>query len=197
MSLLGEYQPWWCHQFMKTPPSLDIYSPCLPILLTISRIYDTPCSPLLPLPSTIHDIFNTLDSCVALSAFDINQSICDHYCEPKMQLAIIWLPNSIVAVTNTIQMPTQEVQIWGSNDSDGVSKWVAEAMGIWQKKGGWTTQSKYYKVRESNWGIPQSISIRNKLGAGSKKWDLILHHCVTQISNQVLKRVLWKCCMAA
>ena len=65
-------------------------------------------------------------------------------------------------------------------------------MGIWQDKGGLTTQRMNNKVRERIWEIAQSISIINKQGAGPEQWDLLIDGCVTRISELESKRPLWK-----
>jgi len=57
-----------------------------------------------------------------------------------MQCDVFWLPKSVVADANTIQMLTLHVHVWAKNAGVGVSQWVAETMGIWQEKGGLTTQ---------------------------------------------------------
>jgi len=59
-------------------------------------------------------------------------------------------------------MPTLQVRVWAENTGVGVSKWAAEAMGIWQDKGGFTTQQIDNKVRERVLEIAQSMSIINK-----------------------------------
>ena len=74
----------------------------------------------------------------------------------------------MVANANSIQMPTLQVRIWAENDGVAVSQRAAEAMGIWQDKGGLTTQWIDYKVTECVWEIAQSKSILNKQGAGRR-----------------------------
>jgi len=61
-------------------------------------------------------------------------------------------------------------------------------MGIWQDKGGLTTQQIDKKVRERVCEIAQYMSIINKQGTGPKQWDLLIDHCVTQISELESKR---------
>jgi hypothetical protein len=73
-----------------------------------------------------------------------------------------WLPKSVIADANTIQMPTLQVRVWAENIGVGVSQWAAETMGIWQDKGGLTTQWIDDKVMECVWEISQSMSIINK-----------------------------------
>ncbi|KAF8533638.1 hypothetical protein BDD12DRAFT_898353 [Trichophaea hybrida] len=89
-------------------------------------------------------------------------------------------------------MPTQQVRSWAENAGVGVSQWAAETMGIWQEKGGLTTQRKDNKVRQRGWEIAQSMCISNKLGAGPEQWDLLIDHCVVRISDLAPKRPLWK-----
>jgi hypothetical protein len=89
-------------------------------------------------------------------------------------------------------MPTLQVRVWAENAGVGVSQWAAETMGIWQEKGGLTTQRKDNKVRERVWEIAQSMSISNKLGAGPEQWDLLIDRCVVRISDLAPKRPLWK-----
>ena len=93
-------------------------------------------------------------------------------------------------------MTTLQVRICAENAGVGVSQWAAETMGIWQDKGGFTTQSIHNKVRERVWEIAQSLSIINKQGAGPKKWDLLINRCVTRIGELESKRPLWKWSMA-
>jgi len=52
-------------------------------------------------------------------------------------------------------------------------------MGIWQDKGGLTTQQIDNKVRERVWEIAQSMSIINKQGPSPEQWDLLIDRCVT------------------
>jgi hypothetical protein len=58
------------------------------------------------------------------------------------------LLKSVIADGNTIQMLPLQVRIWAENAGVGVSQWAAETMGIWQDKGGLTTQQMDNKVRE-------------------------------------------------
>jgi len=65
--MLSKLFPSWIAAKMMSldqeiPPSLDIHSPCLPILLTISTTFDTPSSPLLLCRITVDGIFNTPDA---------------------------------------------------------------------------------------------------------------------------------------
>jgi hypothetical protein len=57
-----------------------------------------------------------------------------------MECHTFWLLKSVVTDANTIQMPTLQVRVWAENAGVGVSLWAAETMGIWQDKGGLTTQ---------------------------------------------------------
>jgi len=93
-------------------------------------------------------------------------------------------------------MPTLEVRVWAENAGVGVSQWGAEIMGIWQDKGGLTTQRIDNKVREHFWEIAWSRSIINKQGAGPEQWDLLIDRCITRISELESKRPLWKQYMA-
>jgi len=93
-------------------------------------------------------------------------------------------------------MPTLQVRVWAENAGVGVSQWAAETMGIWQDKGGLTTQRMDNKVREHVWEIAQSMSIINKQGAGPEQWDLLIDRCVTRISELESKMPLWKRYMA-
>jgi hypothetical protein len=113
-----------------------------------------------------------------------------------MKLDAFWLPKSVVADANTIQMPTLQVRIWAENADVGVSQWAAAIIGIWQSKGGLTTQQIDIKVRELVWEMAQSISIVNKHGAGPEEWDLLIDRCVTPISNPESIRLLRKQFMA-
>jgi hypothetical protein len=113
-----------------------------------------------------------------------------------MECHTFWLLKSVVADANTIQMPTLQVRVWAENAGVGVSLWAAETMGIWQDKGGLTTQWIDNKVRERIWEIAQSMSIINKQGVGPKQWDLLIDRCVTRISELESKRLLWKRYMA-
>jgi hypothetical protein len=51
-------------------------------------------------------------------------------------------------------------------------------------------------VRERVWEIAQSMSIINKQGAGPERWDLLIDHCVTEISELESKWPLWERYMA-
>jgi len=93
-------------------------------------------------------------------------------------------------------MPTLQVCVWDENAGVGVSQWAAETMGIWQDKGGLTTQWMDNKVRERVWEIAQSMSIINKQGASPEQWDLLIDRCVTRISELESKRPLLKRYMA-
>jgi len=93
-------------------------------------------------------------------------------------------------------MPTLQVRVWAENAGVGVTQWAAETMGIWQDKGGLTTQRIDNNVRERDWEIAQSMSIINKQGAGPEQWDLLIDCCITQISELESKRPLWKRYMA-
>jgi hypothetical protein len=87
-------------------------------------------------------------------------------------------------------MPTLHVRIWAENAGVGVSQWAAESMGIWQDKGGLTTQQIDNKVGERAWEIAQSMSIIIKQGTGHTQWDLLIDRCVTRISDLESKRPL-------
>ena len=113
-----------------------------------------------------------------------------------MKCDAFWLPKSVVADANTIYMPTLQVHVWAENAGIGVSQWAAETMGIWQDKGGLTTQRMDNNVRERVWVIAQSRSIINKQGAGTEEWDLLIDRCLTLISELESKRPLWKRYMA-
>jgi len=101
------------------------------------------------------------------------------------------MPESVVTDANWIKMTTQHVHLWAENAAVGVCQWVAETMGNWQEKGGMTKQWKDNKVREHIREIAQYMRITNKLGIGPEKWDLIIDHCVTQISDMASQRPLW------
>jgi len=107
-----------------------------------------------------------------------------------------WLPKSVDAYANTIQMPTQHVHLSADNTSVGVRQWAVETMAIWQEKGGLTTQWKDNIVREHVWVLAQSMNIRNKRCAGCEKRDLLIDHCITTISDLEFTRPLWKLNMA-
>jgi len=66
-------------------------------------------------------------------------------------------------------MPTLQVCVWAENAGDGVSQWAAETMGIWQDKGGLTTQRMDDRVRECIWEIAQSMRIINRQGASPEQ----------------------------
>jgi hypothetical protein len=93
-------------------------------------------------------------------------------------------------------MPTLQVRVWTENACVGVSQWAAETMGIWQDKGGLTTQRIDNNVREHASEIAQCMSIINKQGAGPEQWDLLIDHCVTRISELESKRPRWERYMA-
>jgi hypothetical protein len=76
-------------------------------------------------------------------------------------------------------MVTIQAWVWAENTGFGVSQWAAETMGIWQDKGGLTTQWMDNEVRERVWEIAQSMSIINRQGAGPKQWDILNDRCVT------------------
>ena len=114
-----------------------------------------------------------------------------------MQCDASSLPKSVVADANTIQMPTVQVRVWAENAGVGVSQWVAEMMGIWQDKCGLTTHLIDNEVRERIWDIAQSMSSINKQGAGPEQWDLLIDHCVTQISDLASQWPHWKWYMVA
>jgi len=93
-------------------------------------------------------------------------------------------------------MQTFQVRVLAGNAGVGVSPWAAETMGIWQDKGGLTTQWMDNKVRERVWEIAQSMSIINKQHSGPEQWDLLIDHCVIWISALESKRPHWKRYMA-
>jgi len=93
-------------------------------------------------------------------------------------------------------MPPRQVCIWAKNMGVGVRQWTVDTMGIWQDKGGFTTQWIDYKVRERIWEIAQKMSIVNKQGAGPKQWDHLFNRCVTRISDLDSNKLLWKWYMA-
>jgi len=101
----------------------------------------------------------------------------------EIQGDAFWMPKSVVTDGNTIQMRTLKVHLWAKNAIVGVSQWAAEIMGIWQEKGGLTTQWKDNEVRECFWESAQSMSIGNKVGASPKLWDLPVHRCITRTCN--------------
>jgi hypothetical protein len=65
-----------------------------------------------------------------------------------MKCDAFWLPKSVVADANTIQMATLQLRVWADNAGIEVSQWAAETMGIWKDQGGLTTQQVDNKVRE-------------------------------------------------
>jgi len=85
-------------------PTSDIYLPCLPTLITISRISNTLSSPQLPHRITLDDIVNTPDVSLEAPGIDTHQSIIDHHWEPNMKCNAFWLLILVIADTNTIQM---------------------------------------------------------------------------------------------
>jgi len=89
-------------------------------------------------------------------------------------------------------MLTPQVGVWVDNRGAGVSQWAAETMGIWEDKGGLTTQWMDNKVRERVLEIAQSMNIINMQGAGPRQWDLLIDHCITRIRDLASKRPLWK-----
>ena len=93
-------------------------------------------------------------------------------------------------------MSTSYFRVWPGYAGVGVSEWAAETMGIWQDKGGLTTQQIENKVMECVWEIAQSMRIINKQGAGPKQWDLLINCCVTWISDLEANRSLGKWYMA-
>jgi len=93
-------------------------------------------------------------------------------------------------------MPTLQVCAWVKYTGIGANQWAADTMGIWQDKGGLTTQRIDNKVRERVWEIAQSMSIINKQGAGPEQWDLLIDRCITRISELESNRPLWKWYMA-
>jgi hypothetical protein len=69
------------------------------------------------------------------------------------------------------------------NAGVGVRQWVVQTMGIWQDKGGLTTQRINIKVGERVWEIAQSMSLMIKQGTGPEQWDLPIDHWVNQIND--------------
>jgi hypothetical protein len=93
-------------------------------------------------------------------------------------------------------MPTQQVCFWAANAGVGVSHWAAETIGIWQDKGGLTTQQIDQQVREGVSNIAQSMSMINKQGKGPEQRNLLIELCVTRDRNLEFNRPHWKRCMA-
>jgi hypothetical protein len=93
-------------------------------------------------------------------------------------------------------MPTLQVHFWAENAGAGVSQLAAETLGIWQDKGGLTTQCIDNKLRECVWESAQSISRFNKQHAGHKQRDLLIDLCITQFRGVKSKRLLRKRYMA-
>jgi len=93
-------------------------------------------------------------------------------------------------------MLTLQVHIWAENAGVGVSHWAAETMGIWQENGGFTTQWIQNKMREPIGEIAQLMSISNEQGTNLEQWDVLIDHCVSQISDLVSIRPLRKWYMA-
>jgi hypothetical protein len=147
----------------------DIYPPCLPTLLTISRSFNTPCSPLLLHYVPLDDRFNPPDTCLEYQVFYIHHSIIDQHKTQKMSCDDFWLPKSVVADANTIQISTLHVYVWPKNASVGVSQWAAETIRIWQDIGGFTLQWIDNKVRERIWEVALTMSIINRQGAGPEQ----------------------------
>jgi hypothetical protein len=56
-------------------------------------------------------------------------------------------------------------------------------MGIWQDKGGLTTQWIDYKVRDRLSEIAQSMSIITTPVTGPNQLDLLIDVCITQMSD--------------
>jgi hypothetical protein len=70
-----------------------------------------------------------------------------------------WLPKSVVADSNTIQMPTQKLHVWAGNAGVGVSQLAAETIVSWRDKGGLTTQRIDSEVRERISEIAHSMGV--------------------------------------
>jgi len=87
---------------------------------------------------------------------------------------------------------TLQVCVMPENAGVGVSHWAAEPMGIWQDKGGLTTQWRDNKVTDCVWEIDQSMSIINRQDAGPEQWDLLIDYCITRICDLVSEWLLWK-----
>jgi hypothetical protein len=69
-------------------------------------------------------------------------------------------------------MLTLQVRVWAENANVGASQWAAATMGIWQDKGGLTTQQMDNKVMELVWEIAQTLSTIHKQCTSPKQWDL-------------------------
>ena len=109
-----------------------------------------------------------------------------------MSCDAFWLLKLVVAVADTIQMPTLQVHVWARNTSVGVGQCAAETMGIGHNAGGLTAQRIDNIVRARMWEIPQSISIINKQGTSPKRWDLLINRCISRISDLASKWPLSK-----
>jgi hypothetical protein len=106
------------------------------------------------------------------------------------------LPKSVIADANTIEIPTLQVRVWDENADVGDSQWAAETMGIWQDKGGLTTQWIDKTVTEHIREIAHSMRIINTQGTGPEQCHLLIHRCITEISGLESERPLSKMCMA-
>ena len=89
-------------------------------------------------------------------------------------------------------MPTLQVRPLAENAGVGGSQWAAETMGIWQGKGGLTTQQDDDQVREGVWEIAPYKSFSNTQRAGPKQWDHLIEHRVAHICDVASTRPLWK-----
>jgi hypothetical protein len=89
-------------------------------------------------------------------------------------------------------MPTQQVYFWAMIAVVGVSQWAADSMGTGQEKGGLTMQWKDNKLRDTIWGIAQSLFSTIQLGTGPVQWDLPINCTIIEISNLAPERLLWR-----
>jgi len=89
-------------------------------------------------------------------------------------------------------MVTLQVGVWAEHTGIGNSQWAAATMGIWQDKGGLTTQWGDKKVRELIWEIPKSVGISNNQGLVVEQWDLLIDRCITLIGSLEFNRQLLK-----
>jgi hypothetical protein len=130
------------------------------------------------------------------NVFNIHHSIIDHHRGPSMLCVAIWLPKSVVADGNPIQMPTLHLGGWAENAGLGVSQWTAETVGIWLDPGVLTAQRIGNTQREHIWENTWARSIIKKQGSGPKQWNLLINCCLTRISDLESKRLLCKVYMA-
>jgi hypothetical protein len=93
-------------------------------------------------------------------------------------------------------MPTVQFRVWAKNAGVGVSQWAVETFGIWQQKGGSTTQQIDTKVRMCVWQIAHSITMINMQGSGPEHWCLPINCSITRIGDLDSGRPHWKLYMA-